>query len=366
MNNLILVLGPGRSGTSLVAKLISTLGVDLGENLIPANRSNPDGYFEDKGIVEHHKEILAAFGANNSYGGILPLPPNWVESDIARRVEDWLVASLNERFARCTSIGVKDPRISMLLPMWDRIAARCNAELQHVVCVRHPAAMAASLQKVAAIHTAVGEALWMTRIASTFRHLGDKGLILDFDDIVADPRSSASALCAYVCGPAQCDERRVDELLSQSMVKPDLRHTPLSYDVIHPLAAELYSAVRSALEPAHGRAALRRVCDAVFESLNETPGRNEAIRGAQLNAETTAHREHQLRKRRQQTDKVIARLRGQKSALQAELAQLREAHNALCSSRWVRIGSAIDLLFSSPLQCARNLADRVRTQFGRR
>lgn len=351
MNSLILVLGPGRSGTSLVAKLVAALGVDLGENLIPGNHSNPDGYFEDKSVIEHHKELLAAFGANNAYGGILPLPPDWIDSDVARRVEDWAVASLGNRFARNTRIGIKDPRISMLLPMWDRIVARCGARLQHVVCVRHPAAMAASLHKVAAIHPAVGEALWMTRIAVTFRHLGDNGLILDFDDIVADPHRSVSMLCEYVCGPAKCHHQRVDELLSQSPVKPDFRHAPASLDVIHPLAEALYRAVRAALEPGHGRAELHRLCDAVLESLHSTPGRNEAIRGVLRNAEKVAQLEDRLRERRENMDKLVTRaaqLREQKTALEAEVAQLRAAQDVLHSSHWVRIGMALKLLRSPP------------------
>lgn len=44
---MIVVLGSGRSGTSLVAGVLTLLGFDPGARLIPADETNPKGHFED-------------------------------------------------------------------------------------------------------------------------------------------------------------------------------------------------------------------------------------------------------------------------------------------------------------------------------
>src|SRR5688572_24232416 len=48
---IFLVLGIARSGTSVIAKALNVLGIDLGINLNPSNKWNPKGFWEDIDIV---------------------------------------------------------------------------------------------------------------------------------------------------------------------------------------------------------------------------------------------------------------------------------------------------------------------------
>ena len=48
-----------RSGTSLTASLLSALGVDLGRELLPPDKNNLRGYFEDIDFLDLQREILA-------------------------------------------------------------------------------------------------------------------------------------------------------------------------------------------------------------------------------------------------------------------------------------------------------------------
>jgi hypothetical protein len=43
----LIVTGMHRSGTSLLASFLRAAGINLGENLYPADSANPLGYFED-------------------------------------------------------------------------------------------------------------------------------------------------------------------------------------------------------------------------------------------------------------------------------------------------------------------------------
>ncbi|GAA5316972.1 MAG: sulfotransferase family protein [Candidatus Pelagadaptatus aseana] len=59
MQQCVLVVGPGRSGTSTVSGVLSRLGVDFGSDLIAADYSNPKGYFESASFLRLNKKLYA-------------------------------------------------------------------------------------------------------------------------------------------------------------------------------------------------------------------------------------------------------------------------------------------------------------------
>src|SRR6185436_1564043 len=50
--------GSGRSGTSAVAKLLHNAGLAAGHDLIEADESNADGYFEERAVIKLNDCIL--------------------------------------------------------------------------------------------------------------------------------------------------------------------------------------------------------------------------------------------------------------------------------------------------------------------
>ena len=53
-----LVMGFGRSGTSLMAGILLNSGYYLGDDLYPARESNPTGFFENSFINGINEQIL--------------------------------------------------------------------------------------------------------------------------------------------------------------------------------------------------------------------------------------------------------------------------------------------------------------------
>ncbi len=47
LQNCHIVIGPPRSGTSLLSNILSNGGIDFGQNLTNANEGNPEGFYED-------------------------------------------------------------------------------------------------------------------------------------------------------------------------------------------------------------------------------------------------------------------------------------------------------------------------------
>lgn len=57
----IIILGSGRSGTSMTGGLFSESGYFFGNNLIPARNANPKGFYEDREINDLNEQILDTY-----------------------------------------------------------------------------------------------------------------------------------------------------------------------------------------------------------------------------------------------------------------------------------------------------------------
>ncbi|HDD45193.1 MAG TPA: glycosyltransferase [Candidatus Desulfofervidus auxilii] len=60
----IVVLGMHRSGSSMIARILYNMGVNMGKNLMKPDGANPTGYYENWDFVHLNNEILAAGGGS--------------------------------------------------------------------------------------------------------------------------------------------------------------------------------------------------------------------------------------------------------------------------------------------------------------
>ena len=345
MKQIILIFGPGRSGTSLVARLISKLGADLGENLIGGNKSNPDGYFEDREIIALHKELLTLFAPPDSYGATLPLPVNWLDHEAVAGIEARIRSCAEKKLIDNNQIAIKDPRVCMLVPLWQRIANNIGAELKCVVCIRHPAAMASSQEKATTIPIAVGEAMWLSRTAYAFDYLQNDGVIVDFDTMISDPATSVKRICDYIAGQNHYDNQAIDQLMLDSLVKPDYRHAPATLQVLHAESNALYEALLAIQEPGSDRRVMLSLCANTIASLRTTPGKNEAIKVSRV-------RVRSLEKRLRKDDNDIRVLQAKVAELEldkASLARAKERLERIEDSSWMRLGNRLKQSRNEPV-----------------
>lgn len=143
---LILTVGMHRSGTSLLSSLLAGLGVTLPGQLIPGDEANPEGYHEWDRVVELQERLLVELDRWwPSEEGLRPLPEGWLDHPVTRRTHSELVELLSNQLQGTGPWAVKDPRTSLLLPLWRSVAADLDLKLQLVLALRHPAEVAASL-----------------------------------------------------------------------------------------------------------------------------------------------------------------------------------------------------------------------------
>jgi len=125
----VIVLGMHRSGTSAVANVLHHLGVSMGDNLFPANRWNPRGYYEDVDFFDVSVELIHAAGGH--WGA----PP---EAGLIQEVGAWflpqMVGIVGWKERTRGTWGWKDPRTLITLPVWWEALNR--AGIQDVRMVR--------------------------------------------------------------------------------------------------------------------------------------------------------------------------------------------------------------------------------------
>jgi hypothetical protein len=164
-----LVLGSGRSGTSMVAGILAKSGYNTGDDYIDARQSNPAGFFEDRSVNRTNDAILRTTARARHR-----LLPSWVSprrrrkgtwalnlpEPIYRVPPDGAVSTMADLVSR-TPFAYKDPRLCYTLPAWQRHLPDGTVKL----CVfREPGRTATSIVREFAT------APYLARERMTYRH----------------------------------------------------------------------------------------------------------------------------------------------------------------------------------------------------
>src|SRR5262249_20104955 len=134
-------------GTSAISSMLVKLGINFGhaESFIDPGiyDHNPRGFFELAWVNELNDQIfsylgshwltLELFGDDSLSGPRLDQFRNTIQQ-----------AVLKEWGEHCPMIGIKDPRISLLFPVWESAFTRMGYELRCVIALRHPLGFARS------------------------------------------------------------------------------------------------------------------------------------------------------------------------------------------------------------------------------
>ena len=180
---LVLVLGMHRRGTSTLARGLRVLGVALGKNLLPAHPCNPKGFFEDAGLYAFNKALLAQLG-------LTWRSPEAPDTAALRRLAAGppgvtALSLLREKSAGQAIPGLKDPRMSRLLPFWRPVLAASGLRAHCCIALRHPESVAHSLWQRDRLDAEHSHALWLAYLLDALegstglpRLLTDYGLLL--------------------------------------------------------------------------------------------------------------------------------------------------------------------------------------------
>lgn len=216
----VVVAGMHRSGTSLVASILSALDVGMGEHLLGSDRNNPKGYFEDLEFLELSRRILLAAtrpddGGHPDWG--------WTETESLdggrgngfRQEAQGLIA----RRARSGSRwGWKDPRTTLLLDFWHPLLD----DPFYVFVYRFPWEVADSMQRLGAevflCNPGYAYRIWAfynRHLLDFHRRHRDRSLLVSTDALLRQPER----FCELVAGRLglRASGRPIEDLLDRHL-----------------------------------------------------------------------------------------------------------------------------------------------------
>ncbi|MBS0328176.1 MAG: SEC-C domain-containing protein [Proteobacteria bacterium] len=153
----LVVLGVYRSGTSAIARALNLCGAALPERIIaPRLGINPKGFWEAEAVTDLDARLMRHLGADwNSLDVVLPRDGPLVDEFLGQMCE-----LLAREYGGAKLILVKDPRISMLAPLWHRALVASRYRPAYLVAVRHPLEVARSFEGQGDMQVDSGLALW--------------------------------------------------------------------------------------------------------------------------------------------------------------------------------------------------------------
>jgi hypothetical protein len=238
-----MVLGMHRSGTSLCANFLAALGVDMAEQASPSP-ANPRGHWERSRINDLHDEVFAAHGGRwTDAGHNLALPVGWLTTPGIAGIVARITAYMATVMASAELAGFKDPRTARLLPLWDDVLERLNAEPRFIFCVRDPSQVARSLEARDRTALAEAEYRWLIYNAHGLHGIGARPVrIVAYNDWFDAPLRTAARLASWVQPDRPIDEAALRDTLA-SVLDPALRHDPPQPLTATPAAQSLYDMI---------------------------------------------------------------------------------------------------------------------------
>ena len=185
---LVLVVGVGRSGTSLLSGMLGHLGFHIPQPEVKADDTNPRGFGEPRWVVDFHTRLLRSRRVTvNDARPEAWATMNATAADGAARSElrDWLSGQLRVSPA----LVVKDPRTVWFLPLWLRSAEELGLPTAFVTMLRHPAEVVASARKSYGdtLTTATRASAWTNVILETERATrGARRAFVAYERLLAD------------------------------------------------------------------------------------------------------------------------------------------------------------------------------------
>jgi hypothetical protein len=191
MKRLVLVVGVGRSGTSLLAGVLGQLGFHIPQPEVTADDTNPRGFGEPRWVVDFHTKLMrrlrvivfdarpVAFEKTAAVAS---------EAEPAQELRDWLAGEL----AQAGDVVVKDPRVGWFLDLWRRACDELQAQTSQITMLRHPSEILTSARRSYGTwqSDASRAAAWLNVMLETERATRDaRRVYIRYEDLLADWRA---------------------------------------------------------------------------------------------------------------------------------------------------------------------------------
>ena len=224
---IVVVLGMHRSGTSAIARGLSVLGVELGNDLHPPGDDNPKGFWEDKNCLRINESLLQHLGSAYDKLGLSPeVLESLNHASVIRSLKLEAVEVLRAKFSQSDQCGFKDPRVSRLLPFWKNVFEEAGCAPGFVIAVRNPISVARSLGKRNGIEPEKSYFLWLEHVVSAvIESIGSRRVVVDYDVFMDNPKEELRRIADMLnLNPPMKNSAALKEF-TEEFLEGKLRHT---------------------------------------------------------------------------------------------------------------------------------------------
>jgi hypothetical protein len=290
---LLLVVGVGRSGTSLLTGILGQLGFHVPQPEVKADDTNPRGFSEPRWAVDFHTGLLQArrVTVNDSRPKAFESTATAAD-DAATHAElrEWLGGQLQEAH----SVVVKDPRTGWFLPLWTRSSSDLGVEARYVTMLRHPAEILASAAKSYGDwqSPASRAAAWINITLETERATrGSKRAFVRYEDLLDDwPReidrvADLLELAKLTGGDLRERFPGVDKFVDPTLHRNRIRWDELDVPArVRDMAEQVWNQLQPLADPGGDTPDVQRALDAAREAYGELYSEAESIAQSSITA----------------------------------------------------------------------------------
>lgn len=245
----VFVLGPHRSGTSVLTRSLTTMGVILGDALLAPACDNPKGFFEDEVTMHLNENFLSLIGCRFH---TLILPEH-IKTDTVNWYQKEIEATVISRFSEANIWGVKDPRLSRLWPYWIPIFEKTGVQPVFLLVNRNPLSVAESLKNRNGFSRIHGMSLWLLHQLDALEALlCYGGIVVDYDRMMDNSIHELKRIASFLDISDHLSPEDVQEF-TDNFLDIKLQHTKYSHkhfshdpSLLEGLCYRLYSEVLNA------------------------------------------------------------------------------------------------------------------------
>jgi hypothetical protein len=282
---LVLVVGVGRSGTSLLSGMLGQLGFHIPQPEVKANSTNPRGFGEPRWVVDFHTRLLRErrVMVNDAR------PIAWESTDATAHEEavlGELTQWLGGQLKAADALVVKDPRTVWFLDLWRRSAAEHAIATSCVTMLRHPAEIVASARKSygPGLTTAGRASAWLNVMLQTEYATRDTPrAFVRYEDLLADWVPEIRRIGSLIASPALAGVETGAHPEVDAFVDPTLHRNRVGWDEldvpahVRELADDVWAQVQALAQPGGDTAAAAPALDQARAAYHALYAQAEAI-----------------------------------------------------------------------------------------
>jgi len=187
------VCGMHRCGTSLISGLVHNYSdYEIGDNIIPRDKNNINGYYENSRVIDVNSEILQ--DSNLDWDSLANLPKNLklvTEDRIAQIIENIIETEFSSN-----RILIKDPKFSLVLPHWIGVLENMGWNIKVIICYRNPKSVSDSLKQIDGFDKYKSYYLYFVYlILAEYYSRNCNRFFIEYDQVIDNPDVVLKSMC---------------------------------------------------------------------------------------------------------------------------------------------------------------------------